>query len=569
MNMMLEQFKVIFDRPEKVKKLRETILNLAVRGKLVPQNPNDEPASVLLERIREEKQRLIKEGKIKKGKALPEISEEEKPYELPKGWEWVRLKEIGYNLGQKKPDQTFTYIDVGSINKEKGVLEADLNVLEPIEAPSRARKMVDKGSVIYSTVRPYLLNIAIIDREFEFEPIVSTAFAVIHPYLKVNDKFILIYLRSIPFINYVESQMVGMAYPAINDEKLFKGLFPLPPLAEQKRIVEKVDSLMAFCDKLEENLKKEVKYEMLSAKSVFNSIGNARTTEELEKTLRFILLNFKDLTLGDNAVKELKNCILQLAVQGKLVPQDPLDEPAEVLLKKIRIEKERLIKEKKIKKEKALREISDDEKPFELPSGWQWIRLGDCIQFINGYAFKSNTYVKNSSNQLIRLGNVKNERLIIDSKEVFIPDEIANQCSNYLIKPQDILVTMTGTRNKRDYFFTYKITEDDVASRNLYLNQRVGLIRNYIVEQNNYFNIALKANYILDKIFESETGTANQGNIGAKAISDLVIGLPPLSEQKRIVEKVDSLMTLCDELEKRIEKSKKYSEQLMLSVLNN
>lgn len=254
-----------------VKELKNCIFQLAVQGKLVPQDPSDEPAKVLLEKIRDEKERLIKEKKIKKEKPLAEISEDEKPYELPKGWKWVRLKEIGYNLGQKKPDRSFTYIDVGSINKEKGLLGEDLNIVEPRDAPSRARKLVDKGTVIYSTVRPYLLNIAIIDREFEFEPIVSTAFAVIHPYNGVNERFILTYLRSVPFINYVESQMVGMAYPAINDEKLFNGLFPIPPLVEQKRIVEKVDSLMQLCDKLEKKIEKSKNYSNRLMESILKS----------------------------------------------------------------------------------------------------------------------------------------------------------------------------------------------------------------------------------------------------------------------------------------------------------
>lgn len=271
----------------------------------------------------------------------------------------------------------------------------------------------------------------------------------------------------------------------------------------------------------------------------------------------------------ENIVLNIKKETLQLAVQGKLVPQDPNDEPAEVLLEKIREEKERLIKEKKIKKEKPLAEISEEEKPFELPKGWKWIRLGEVIQFINGYAFKSNTYVEKSNNQIIRLGNVKNEGLILDKKDIYIPDNIADECENYIIFNNDILVTMTGTRNKRDYFFTYKVCENDLIEKKLFLNQRVGLIRNYIAQQSDFLSISLKANYILNRIFESETGTANQGNIGVKAISELVIPIPPLEEQKRIVEKVNSLIILCDELENKIQKQKDYSNRLMESILKS
>lgn len=237
--------------------MKKSILQYAIQGKLVEQNLNDEPASVLLEKIKAEKEQLIKEKKIKKEKSLPKITEEEKPFEIPDTWEWIRLKDVGYNLGQKKPNKKFSYIDVGSINKELGILGNDINVLEPEEAPSRARKKVDKGTVIYSTVRPYLLNIAIIDRDFEFEPIVSTAFAIIHPFESINNKYIYYYLKSNTFIKYVESQMVGVAYPAINDEKFFKGVIPLPPLEEQKRIVDKIEKLMNYIDRLQDKINNE------------------------------------------------------------------------------------------------------------------------------------------------------------------------------------------------------------------------------------------------------------------------------------------------------------------------
>lgn len=242
------------DLLETINLTRNQVLQEAIQGKLVEQNKNDVPAIVLLEDIKKEKEKLTKRKKIRKEKPSPKISEEEQPFEIPKNWEWVRLREICYNLGQKKPDKSFTYIDVSSIDNKTGVLGDESNILTPEEAPSRARKLVKLGTVIYSTVRPYLLNIAIIDRDFEFEPIVSTAFAVMNTFNGVNNKFLFYYLRSNSFNNYVDSQMVGMAYPAINDSKLFKGLFPLPPLTEQKRIVEKVDTIMIMLDELENEL---------------------------------------------------------------------------------------------------------------------------------------------------------------------------------------------------------------------------------------------------------------------------------------------------------------------------
>jgi len=194
-------FELLADAPGGVPKLRELILQLAVQGKLVPQDPADEPASVLLERIRAERN-----GQGKLWQTEPQ-SVEDTPYAVPDGWAWVKLREIAHDWGQKKPDIVFTYIDVSAIDKDQGVISDNVTVLQPDQAPSRARKIVREGTVIYSTIRPYLLNIAIVDRTFKPEPIVSTAFAVLHPFSGVDKQFLYYYLRSAPFVEYVASQI--------------------------------------------------------------------------------------------------------------------------------------------------------------------------------------------------------------------------------------------------------------------------------------------------------------------------------------------------------------------------
>jgi type I restriction enzyme S subunit len=249
-----DNFDLLYDAPENVGALRQAILQLALMGKLVEQEPDDEPVAVLQEKIKAEKERLVNEKKITNSRAMPKIDGDEIPYNLPEGWKWVRLGDICHNWGQKKPDMEFTYIDVSAIDKEHGIISEDVKILRANEAPSRARKKVSKGTVIYATVRPYLLNIAIVDKEIEPEPIVSTAFAVLHPLSGVINRFLYYYLRSKPFIAYVESEMIGMAYPAINDGKLYLGLVPLPPLSEQQRIGARVDQLMSLCDELETGL---------------------------------------------------------------------------------------------------------------------------------------------------------------------------------------------------------------------------------------------------------------------------------------------------------------------------
>ena len=236
--------------PERLKK---SILQEAITGRLVPQDPNDEPASVLLDKIRKEKARLVKEGKLKK-KDLEEtpVEEDEVPFNIPKTWGCFHLGEITYNHGQKKPDSDFSYIDIGSIDNKNQKLNEKENILSSNEAPSRARKIVKKGDIIYATVRPYLHNMCIIDRDFSKEPIVSTGFAVLSCIQGVYNKYLFYYLLSPVFDEYANDgdNAKGMAYPAINDKKLYNGVVPLPPLAEQKRIVAKIEEVFKEIDKL-------------------------------------------------------------------------------------------------------------------------------------------------------------------------------------------------------------------------------------------------------------------------------------------------------------------------------
>jgi type I restriction enzyme S subunit len=270
-SMVYQPFDSLFNCQENVTSLRKAILHLAVRGRLVPQSLGDEPPSALVEGIRAERAKLVMDGVTLKTKSYPQISKDEYPYHLPKNWIWLRLADIAHDWGQKEPVQNFTYIDVASIDKERGRIGDAVKVLKPEQAPSRARKLVAKGSVIYSTVRPYLLNIAIVDQEFKPDPIVSTAFAVLHPYSGISNKYLYYYLRSKPFIDYVEAEMAGMAYPAINETRLFKGLVPVPPLDEQQRIVAKVDKLVALCDKLEATIRQS----QIASASVADSMTRA------------------------------------------------------------------------------------------------------------------------------------------------------------------------------------------------------------------------------------------------------------------------------------------------------
>ena len=557
--MLLKEFSTIFDRPEKVKKLREYILNLAVRGKLVEQDENDEPASVLLERIRDEKNRLVKEKKIKKEKTLPEISKDEIPYELPKGWEWVRLGNISQFIDYrgKTPKKTdfgvklitaknikFGYI---SMTPEEFISKEDYE-------PWMTRGIPEYGDVIFTTEAP-LGNVAqlFITEKFALAQRAIT----FKTFCNFNKSYLKYTLMSNNIREMIFSKATGTTALGIKASRLKEIIIPIASLNEQKRIVEKLDYLMEFCDKLEEQLEKQVKYGSLSAKSVLNGVSNCSSYEELEEALRFIIKNFKDLTLADGAVGELKNAILSLAVKGKLVPQDENDEPASVLLERIREEKDRLVKEKMIKKEKPLPEISENEIPYELPIGWEWIRLGDYTQ-INPR--------NNADDDL--------DTSFVPMK--LIDDGFSNSHTFEAKKWSEIKKGFTHFA-ERDVVVA-KITPCFENRKSAVMNGLIngigaGTTELYVVRS---FNELILPEYILNVFKTHEfikggvdtyTGTAGQQRVKKDYISNLIVAIPPLNEQKRIVEKVDKLMKVCDELELRIEESKKYSEKLMESIL--
>jgi type I restriction enzyme S subunit len=545
-----DNFDLLADAPNGVQKLRELILQLAVMGKLVPQDDNDEPASVLLEKVKLE----LKVNKNSKYRQATAINEDEIPYLLPHTWKWVRLAGVVHDWGQKKPDVEFTYIDVSSINKEKGIISNNVNILQPNEAPSRARKIVSEGTVIYSTVRPYLLNIAIVDKEFKPKPIVSTAFAVLHPFSTILARYLYFYLRSKPFIEYVEAQMKGMAYPAINDGQLYEGLVPLPPLVEQHRIVAKIDELMALCDRLSSRQQQRRETRIIINNAAIGQLLTACEPEVFNKSWQHICNNFDLLYSTPDNIGKLRQAILQLAVQGKLVPQDDFDEPASVLLEKIKFEKERLVKEGKIKKFEELPPIKADEVIFEVPEEWKWVKLGELGYFFGGGTpSKSNHSFWEGQIPWVSPKDMKKSYIFDVTDHISV--EALKQSSVQLIPQNSLLMVVRGMILAHSFPVAISMTE-------LTINQDMKALHFLISEISEYVLLACRALQwvMLKKVARSSHGTCR---IDSKDLSEFIIPLPPLAEQHRIITKVNQLMSLCDTLETKLTQSVTDSEKLM------
>ena len=543
--MLLSNLNLLATAPGGVARLRELILTLAVQGKLVPQDPADEPASVLLQKIRAEKDRLIAEGKIKKDKPLAAIAEEEKPFELPVGWEWVRIPEVTHSLGQGEPTEAFSYIDVASVDNLKGCVASEIQVLEATEAPSRARKNVALGTVIYSTIRPYLKNIAVIECDYAPRAIASTAFAVMHPHNGVMSKYLLHYLRSQPFTDYVNSKAVGVAYPAINDANFFQGLIALPPEAEQSRIVARVEELMRLCDALEAKGQLEATQHAQLLSTLLGTLTASATPEELANNWQRVAQHFDLLLDRPQAIDALEQTLLQLAVRGLLVPQDPTDEPASVLLQKIRAEKDRLITEGKIKKDKPLPPVTDEEKPFELPMGWEWVRFGEYFFELCtgpfGSVIHKEDYVEGGV-PLINPSHMIGGRISHDPS-VSVSLEMSIQLRAYRLSPGDVVLARRGEVGR--YALVTEAQDGWLCGTGSFF------VKLHDSCNREFFGLVLE-DPDLRRHLQGESVGSTMVNLNQRILVETSMALPPLPEQSRIVTRVTELRRLCADLRQRL-----------------
>jgi len=521
--------------------LKNSILQMAVQGKLVPQNPDDEPASVLLERIRAEKQKLIKEGKIKKdkksseifrgasrnlpyafceqiGKEIRDISDEI-PFEIPDSWEWVRLSYIGEIVGGGTPKTGETsYWENGDIPwltpadmkyvKWKYVSGGERFITEKGLNESSAQLM-PMGTVLYSSRAP-IGYIAIAENDIS----TNQGFKSLVPFLKEINLYA--YYCLIAFTPDIQSRASGTTFKEISGAEFGRTIIPLPSLSEQHRIVAKIEELLPYIEKY------------------------GKTEEHLT-------------VLNTTFPKALKKSILQEAVQGKLVPQNPDDEPASVLLERIRAEKQKLIKEGKIKKDKHESviitrdkipyEIIDgkerciaDEVPFEIPESWCWCRLKDLSSIItkgSSPKWQGVAYVEKDGVPFITSENVGEEQIFLN-KTKYVESKFNDMHPTSILQKGDILTNIVGASIGRTAVFNI-----DISNANI--NQAVCIVRLVDLELGHYLVKFMNCPVAL-KMMTSNSVESARANLSLSSVGDFLIPLPPLAEQHRIVTKIEELM---------------------------
>ena len=518
-----------------IERLRALILDLAVRGKLVPQDAVDEPACELLKRVKAERAKLIKNKEIGKGKSLPTVSNAP-PFDIPESWEWTQLSEVGHDWGQREPDSDFTYIDVSAIDQSVGVIRSP-NIVAAKDAPSRARKIVRSGTIIYSTVRPYLLNIAIIDQDFAPEPIASTAFAIIHPFTGIEAGFVYRFLRSPAFVDYVESCQTGIAYPAINDRQFFSAWCPLPPSSEQRRIVAKVDELMALCDALERESADALAAHKVLVETLLATLVSSADAADLAANWARLECHFDTLFTTEASIDALKQTILDLAVRGKLVEQDERVEAAASLVRELKTEfaGSRGASLRGRKSNPPAKKSSLD---FKLPKNWEEAVFDDIGETFIGLTYSPKD-VSETGTPVLRSSNVQNGRIDL-SDLVRVRSEVREKL---LVDQGDLLICVrNGSRALVGKCAMIEELEEPTT-----FGAFMAIFKSPL---NPFAKLYVESPTFRKRLLGVETTTINQ--ITQSNLKSTAIPVPPLAEQQRIVAKVDELMTLCDALKARL-----------------
>ena len=525
------------------KQLKNSILQWAIQGRLVPQDPTDEPASRLLRRIQAEKARLVREGKLKKsalsdsvifrgednkyyekvGKTITCI-DKDIPFEIPKTWEWVRLGNVvstlngdrGKNYPAKETLKQQGIPFISALNLDGKSIVQDENLLCLSESQYN---LLGNGKLLKDDIVVCVRGSLGKHGKYPFEKgAIASSLVILRTYIQQDSllDYLMIYLDTRLFYFEIKKSDNGTAQPNLAAKKLANFLLPLPPLAEQRRIVAKVEEVLSVVERYEK------------AQDALDALCNS-----LDGRLR--------------------KSILSEAIRGRLVPQDPADEPASLLLRRIQAEKAKLVKEGKLKKsalsdstifrgqdnkyyERVGKTITciDEDIPFEIPETWEWVRLGNIGETFGGYAFKSTEYT-NSGIRVVRISDFDDRGLLYKEFKYF---PLSPNLNNYRILSGSILMCMTGGTVGKACLLEH-------ISEEMYLNQRVAMIRSMHVDLRYLYSILISP-YIREIIGSQKTSTND--NISMDTINHLLLPLPPLAEQRRIVSKVEELFAVLDRL---------------------
>ncbi len=553
---LVRHFDVIAQAPGGVARLRELILTLAVHGKLVPQDPSDELASELLKKIRAEKDRLIADKKLKREKDEPALTGDALPFDLPETWAWVALGEvidivrgITFPATQKTREAAPGRIACLRTSNVQQTIEWNDLLFVDRSFMGREDQLIQHHDIVMSMAnsRELVGKVALIDRIPHAEATFGGFLGVLRP-RKIDPRYAMVVLRT-PYARSLlidsSSQTTNIANVSL--AKLRPLPFPLPSEAEQSRIVTRVEELMQLCDALEASGQLETQQHAQLVGTLLGTLTQSETPEALADNWQRIATHFDVLLDRPEAVDALEQTILQLAVRGLLVPQDPTDEPASVLLQKIRTEKDHLIAQGKIKRDKPLPPITDEEKPFELPQGWALARFGDLAQISSGVTLGRKTPIsKPLLLPYLRVANVQRWTLKLKSMKEVIIDE--KELGRFQICSGDLLITEGGDWDKVGRTAIWRDQLPTCLHQNHVFKAR-GVTAEWCPE---WAELYLNSDIARSYFAASAKQTTNLASINMTELKNCVFPLPSSFEQSRIVSRVNELRSLCVDLRQRL-----------------
>jgi len=551
----LHNFNYLAEAPNGIPKLRELVLLLGIRGKLV-ERVDDEPLNFANSEgyIAEH----CKEVGIRVQKRVIEVDEQDEPWKLPQHWSWQRLGNISIYNGRQNlsPDQlneNMWSLELEDIEKSSSRLLAKRIVRE--RQPKSTRTTFVKGDLLYGKLRPYLDKVLVADDD----GFATTEIAPIVALDGVSPDYLRWVLKSRYFIEHVNSLTYGINLPRLNTTDARNVAIPVPPTAEQLSIVAKVDELMALCDELEQRQQKWASVRLKLNKASLHSLTTATDNKAFQRAWTRIVHNFDILYTTPKSIKDLRQSILQLAVQGKLVRQDPNDEPAMVSLCEIKAEIDLLVNHKKHRKLKFSPEIEVEEVPFEIPEEWEWVRLNELVAVGTG-STPTRTNPEYFGGSIPWYTSSATNHIVAEEPSEYITEKAINETNCKVFPSGSLIIALYGQGKTRGQISEIKLpgaTNQAIAAMVFYKSSTD--MKEYL----KYYFL-----YIYRDIRKQAAGGA-QPNLNVGKIKNTLIPVPPLAEQKRIVKKVDRLMALCDVLEAMLTKSQSQADKLMDAIVHN
>ena len=565
MDLLEQHFDTAFAAPDGIPRLRELILKLAMQGKLVPQDPNDSPASELLRSIEAEKKRLAKERKIKAPKTLPDITASDEPYSLPRGWQWVRLGAIGnifngnsINASEKESKyagvEGLPYIATKDVGYGFDPLDYDNGICIPLD--EEKFRIAHQGAVLICAEGGSAgKKCGLTDRDICFG---NKLFAN-ELYGQIPSRFILYVYLSPAFRASFTAAMTGII-GGISIAKFVEIPIPLPPLDEQHRIVAKVDKLMAQCDALENLRNEREKKRLATHAAALSQLTDTTGNRSINDAWAFIIQHFGDLYSVKENVAELRKAILELAMRGRLSKSDPSDEPLDALLARLQEE------------QKANRSIGQKDKEIiakrlamascEIKNNRVSLTARDFCEFITkGTTPAADELSEKGDVPFLKVYNIVNNKIDFAYKPSYISSEVHySKLKRSIVYPGDVIMNIVGPP-------LGKVAVVDELYPEWNINQALAVFRPMAGILNQYIYYALSTHSVLGSTLREVKGTAGQDNLSLEQCRDLVISIPSIEEQHRIVDSIRQLMALCDTLDQKIDAAKSKQTEMLDALM--